>query len=362
MSTPPGPTDAVSSTTPEQWTIRRLLQWIAGALAEREVDSPRVMADLLLTHTLGCERMHLYTHSDAVPTPEQLGELRALVRRALMHEPIQYLVGEAWFLGLRLGVDRRVLIPRPATEVLVEELLQDARRRGLLAERPRERVAVAERAMLRDYAKARAEAGLDENVAPEVGGHEANGQAADTPGPLLVADIGTGSGAIALAVLHTAANARVLATDISEEALAVAETNAQSLGLGKRLTLLSGDLAAPVRGWLEAEHPGAAGLDYLVSNPPYIPDYEWETPGQVDANVKGHEPEGALRGGPDGLRFVEPLIEAAPSLLKEGGAVLIEIASATADAAVARAERAGLREVRMVKDLDGLPRVLVARR
>ncbi|MGP1347276.1 MAG: N5-glutamine methyltransferase family protein [Phycisphaerales bacterium] len=352
----------------EVWTVRRLLGWIAGALEQRGVESSRALADLLVSHVLGCERMGLYTHPERVVADDELDRLRALVRRALKHEPIQYLTGEAWFLGMKLRVDQRVLIPRPATEGLVEELLQDARRRGLVVERSRERAAVVERAMLRELARARADAG----EAPERGGGDGGdaergaegaggegGERAGGRGELIVADVGTGSGAIALAVLSAAMNARVLATDVSGAALEVARANAASLGLSGRLALAEGDLLGPVRAWLDRE--GLEGVDYLASNPPYIPDGEWEAEGMVGQNVKGHEPEGALRGGADGLRFVRPLLEGAPGVLREGGMVLVEVAASTAEAAARVAEGAGLRDVRVVEDLEGLPRVVVGR-
>ncbi len=288
---------------------------MADRFSQAGLDSPRLCAELLLAHVLGCDRLHLYTQADRPASPLERQTLRDLVTRALAHEPVQYLVGEAWFFSMPFAVDRRVLIPRPSTETIVEQVLQDARAR-----------------------------------------HGRGGGIG-----LALADICTGSGCIAVALLKHLPAARAVATDISAPALEVARANAQRHGVLERLDLIEGDLLAPL-----AAHPTGRGLHYLVSNPPYIPDDEWESTDPARAvgrNVKGFEPESALRGGPDGLRFVRPLIEDGPSGVLPGGLMLIEVAASRAEAALALArENAMLGEARMVDDSEGLPRVLVARR
>jgi release factor glutamine methyltransferase len=288
-------------------------------MRERGVDSPRLCAEMLLAHTLKCERLHLYMHADRPATAEERDLLRALTTRALAHEPVQYLVGEGWFFSLPFTVDARVLIPRPATETLVEHALQCFR------------------------AAARPAAGDD--AAPIT---------AESP---LIADVCTGSACIAVAMAKQLPGARVLATDVSAAALEVARINAARHAVDARIEFRQGDLLAPLH-----DPPGAM-FDAILSNPPYIPDHEWNTPGMVGRNVKGQEPELALRGGEDGLMFVRPLIEAAPALLKPGGLLMIEFADSTA-ADVLRLAQAQpmLRETRILKDCDDLPRVLSARR
>lgn len=297
------------------WTTRALLRWISEALTARQVDSPRLCAELLLAHVLGCDRLRLYMDADRPATPLERSALRDLVARALRHEPVQYLVGEAWFFSLPFHVDKRVLIPRPSTEVIVEHLLQHVR--------------------------------ANPGFAPA--------------GALTFADICTGSGCIAVSVLKNLPNARAVASDISPDALVVARRNAERHGVADRVDLLTGDLIEPLAG-----HPMGAQLHALLSNPPYIPDHEWESTDPavaVGKNVKGFEPEIALRGGADGLQFVRPLIDAAPQLLRPGGLLMIEVAASHADEALGLAQRSNaLEALRMLPDHEGHPRMVMARR
>lgn len=291
----------------EPWTTRKLLDWMSKAMRERGVDSPRLCAEMLLAHALKCERLHLYMHADRPASAEERDLLRALTTRALAHEPVQYLVGEGWFFSLPFAVDARVLIPRPATETLVEHALQHFRAAGV-----------------------------------------------DSP---LIADVCTGSGCIAVALAKRLPGARVVATDCSPGALDVARANAVRHAVDARIEFKQGDLLAPLH-----DSPGAM-FDAILSNPPYIPDHEWNTPGMVGRNVKGQEPELALRGGADGLKFVRPLIESAPAQLKPGGVLMIEFADSTAGEVLRFAQaQPVLCEARILKDCDDLPRVLFARR
>ena len=283
------------------WTTRRLLDWMSGAFKARGLDSPRMLAELLLAHVLACDRLKLYTDADRPAADQERQRLRDLVGRALKDEPIQYLVGEAWFYGLPFSVDPRVLIPRPSTATILDAALP----------------------ALED--------------------------AGDTP---RIADIGAGSGAIAIALLHRLPGARAIATDVSPEALAVANANAERHAVADRIEFREGSLLDPLR----AEPP----FDAILSNPPYIPDHEWP---QVEPNVASHEPHLALRAGPDGLEFVRPLLAGAPGHLKPGAFLAIEIAACTAPEvlALARADDR-LTDARILDDIDRLPRVLLARR
>ncbi len=294
------------------WTTRSLLDWMGGAFQKSGLDSPRLCAELLLAHVLGCDRLRLYMEADRPATELELGTLRGLVSRALKHEPVQYLVGEAWFFSLPFHVDHRVLIPRPCTETIVEHILQHARAStGFVA-----------------------------------GGHAQIG------------DVCTGSGCIAVALLKNLPHAHAAATDISADALSVARDNAQRHHVLDRLNLLQGNLLAPLEG-----HPAGQQLHYLVANPPYIPDHEWNDPAMMGANVKGQEPDIALRGGADGLDAVGPIVDHGHERLRQGGLLLVEIAASTADAVLARARaNSALADTRIVNDLEGLPRVLIASR
>lgn len=294
------------------WTTRRLLSWMIDAFSKKQVDSPRVQAEMLLEHVFGCKRLALYTDSDRPSSPLERAQLRDLVARALKHEPVQYLVGEAKFFGLDLRVDPRVLIPRTSTATIVEEVLQHHRARS--------------------------------------------GTAHSKGDGTFIIDLCTGSGCIAITLLKNLPAARAVATDISRPALDLAAANAQRHGVADRIDFLEGDLLAPLE-----SHPatiGEACADYVVCNPPYIPDHEWPA---VEPNVKDYEPHLALRGGPDGLGLIRPLLQGAARLLKPGGMLLVEVATSHIETAqsIAAAHFSG---VRTLKDIDGLLRVVVGHR
>lgn len=294
----------------ERWTTRRLLTWIGDAFTKKGLDSPRLCAEMLVSHVLGCDRLRLYLEADRPASELERNTLRDLVARALKDEPVQYLVGEKWFFGLSFHVDRRVLVPRPATETIVEQVLLHSR----------------------------AEPGFG-------GGGEG----------VIFADVCTGSGCIAVALLKNLQQARAIATDISPDALEVAKLNAEKHGVVPRLELLRGELLEPL-----VEHPAGRKLHYLLANPPYIPDDEWDA---VPANVKEYEPTLALRGGEDGLDLVRPILRGAARLLIPGGLVMVEVAASRADEAAAFARTCdALDAVRVETDFEGLPRVIVARK
>jgi release factor glutamine methyltransferase len=298
----------------QPWTTRRLLAWMTDTFTKKDLDSPRLCAELLMAHVIGCERLRLYMEADRPASPLERETLRGLVARALKHEPVQYLVGQAWFFSLPFHVDKRVLIPRPATETMVERVLQHVR------------------------------------VEPNFGGSAGEG--------VLLADVCTGSGCIAVALLKNMTGARGVATDISQAALDLARHNAQRHGVADRIDFLQGNLLDPLLDYPATR--GKGSLHYLVCNPPYIPDHEWEA---VAPNVKDHEPTAALRGGADGLDYVRPVLDQGPALLKPGGQLLIEIADSTADAALdLLRSHPDLADPQVLQDHEGLPRVLSARR
>lgn len=294
------------------WTTRRLLAWVAEAFVKRGLDSPKLSAEILLSHVLKAERLKLYLNPDREATKGELDALRGLVGRALKDEPVQYLTGEWSFFGLSLVVDKRVLVPRPCTEIIVETVLQRARPMA------------------------------------DVGG--AAGRASGEG--LRILDLCTGSGCIAIALAKNLKGAAVVATDISQDALEVARANAARHGVGGAVDFRAGDLFAVLT---EVER---GGFDFILSNPPYIPDSEWEA---VPANVKHYEPTVALRGGADGMMLVRPIIEQAADWLKPEGTLMIETAASTAQLALTIAEEADrFADGRIIKDLEGLDRFLLA--
>jgi release factor glutamine methyltransferase len=249
------------------WTIQRLIGWTTRFLAQHNVDEPRLATEILLAHALGRKRIELYTRFDDVPPEEKLAIFRTAIRKAADHVPIAYLVGVKEFYSLEFRVTPDVLIPRPETELLVERAIDDLRRRDR----------------------------LDGSVW----------------------DLGTGSGCIAVAIAKTLSQVRVVATDVSDAALALAVENAQRHGVAERIQFVVADrLDLPV-----AVRP-PAGFDLIVSNPPYVSVEEMTT---LDRTVRHHEPRLALCDEADGLDFYRSLAAGGAAYLAAGGAVLVEI-------------------------------------
>ncbi|NLF33208.1 MAG: peptide chain release factor N(5)-glutamine methyltransferase [Planctomycetes bacterium] len=287
----------------EPWTLLRLITWTKDYLAGRGIDSPRLAAELLLAHVLGCPRMALYTQFARVATEAERTRFRELVKRAADHEPVAYLVGHRDFYSLDLAVTPDVLIPRPETEGLVDRALDHLRGLG-------------------------------------------------RPGTAW--DACTGSGAVAVAVAANARDARVLATDISEAALAVARTNASRHALTDRLTVARADLLA-----LPADAGIEGPFDVITANPPYVTAADMDTLGP---DVR-HEPVAALCAGAEGLDFIAPLLRQAPDRLAAGGLLAMEIGYNQAEAVWDLANTDGRYErISFDRDAAGIERVLAAYR
>jgi release factor glutamine methyltransferase len=256
-------------------------------------------AALLLRHSLGISAASLMTNHDRVLTPEELAAYQAMVSRRLTHEPIQYITGEREFYGLPLHVNAAVLIPRNSTEHVVESVLE-----------------------------------------------EFKAQAAE---PLRIVDVGTGSGAIAIALAHHLPHAQVTALDLSAVALVVAASNAELNHVAGRVRCLQSDLLSAV-----AEE---AAFDAIVSNPPYIPIVDRET---LHPEIRDFEPEVSLYGGPAGLDFYTRLVPQAHAALKPNGLLALEIGHGQRDAI--ELLLTGWHEVHFIDDLQGIPRVGLARK
>lgn len=298
-------------------TVQELLRAAAAELAAST--TPRLDAELLLAHVLGWPRARLLAERDHSPAPAEATAFRELVARRAAGEPVAYLIGQRAFYGLDFYVDQRVLVPRPETELLVELAL----------------------------AIARAKSGSAAGAAPldlraSLAGRR---PPPDAHAPLTIADIGTGSGAIAVALAANLPAATVYAVDISPEALAVAAINVERHGLTGRVQLLQGDLLTPL--------PGP--VDLLVSNPPYT------ILAEVEANVRTYEPHLALEGGPDGADLYRRMLPALPAYLRPGGAVLLEIGSWQGEL-VSALLRTAIPDARVSlhQDLAGRDRVVIA--
>ncbi|CAN5845029.1 hypothetical protein BH11PLA1_BH11PLA1_14180 [soil metagenome] len=356
----PVPTPAPVAADPNAWTTRRLLAWLQDALKSKGIESPRLCTEILLGHVLGAPRIKLYTEPERIWTDPQRDTLRALASRALRHEPVQYLVGEAWFFGMALNADRRALIPRPCTEMIVEEAIQFARRLHAQSTAPAHADGTDNRVADPGAGAVTRGEDLPDEDAQQRALHRAERAALDsakrrrqTLGQnLLIADLCTGSGCIAIAIAKHLPGARLVATDISPDALALAAENAARAAVSDRLDFTLGDLLAPLLG------QGHGPFDILCANPPYIPDHEWEA---VPANVRNFEPTLALRAGPTGLELVTPIIDQAIRFLKPGGLLLIEIAACTGALVLEHARSTGqFARVEVKNDLEGKPRMLRA--
>jgi release factor glutamine methyltransferase len=289
----------------EVWTIKRLLEWTTGFVDRKQVDAPRLSAELLLSHVLSAPRIRLYTQYERELDDDALTRFRDLVKRAADHEPIAYLTGRAHFFSLEFTVTRDVLIPRPDTETLVENVLQDVRFTPGL-ESPR------------------------------------------------ILELCTGSGCVAAALGQQLKTATILATDVSPAALSVARQNLAALSLSERVLLAQGDLYEPLRTQITA-----SPFHIIVANPPYIPSGAIEG---LDRNVRDYEPRLALDGGTDGLRLIRQILTGAPERLLPGGRVYVEIQFDQAEPVRALAIAAGLTEIRILRDHAGNDRVVAARR
>lgn len=278
------------------FTVLEIIKKTTDFLAAKGVESARLNAELLIGHALERKRMQLYLEFERPLTEAELERIRPLVRRRAQREPLQYIVGETEFCGLRLAVDRRALIPRPETELLVEHV---RRVRGETS-------------------------------------------------PSRILDLGTGSGAIALALAAALPTAAVVAVDRSPEALELARSNAARTGFAGRVTWVVSD-------WFEAVPPDA--YDVVVSNPPYLTAEETE---QASPEVRDFEPRSALAAADEGCADLVRIIAAAPRYLAPGGLLALETGIAQHARLLPLARESGFSQVESHLDLTGRERFILA--
>lgn len=306
------------------------------------MDSPRPCAELLLTAVIGCDRMRLYMEPERVASDQERETLRDWVSRAAAHEPVQYLVGEAWFHGRLYEVDRSTLIPRPATEVLVDQsvaavrdidgpnILEIGTGTGCVITAILDALDRPNRAAARRKAAAIADGLVFESESKDEESEESTTKEEPEFNP-----------------------ATAVAIELVEEAVELARRNIERHGFAERVDIKQGSLFEP----LKAADRGR--FDLLVANPPYVSDSEWA---RCEPNVRDYEPESALRAGPDGLAIITPLIEGAVKAVRPGGVVAIEIQYDQGAAVAALFQSAGLTDVEVHKDLEDHDRVVVGRR
>lgn len=291
---------------PKTWTIKEILKVTTDYLKEKGIDTPRLDAEVLLARQLKMDRVGLYVNLDQPLSDAEIAGYRFLVKRRAGREPLQYITGIQEFWSLDFIVDPRVLIPRPESELLVEEAVNLCKNKL---------------------------SSLDQ--------------------PPMILDLGTGSGALAISLAIELPGVIVWGTDRSPGALEVAGINASRHGVSGRITFEQGDLWDPI---VRCE----ISFDIIVSNPPYVALEEY---GQLPPEVREFEPRAALDGGERGMHFIENIIRGAPDHLNRGGWLLLEMAPGQTRPALNIMEETGsYEEKRRLKDYSNVYRVVVARK
>jgi release factor glutamine methyltransferase len=293
-----------ASVLPDPRTIGAVVLWTRQVLSQAGISDPAQETTWLLQHALGMKSHQLACEAQEALPPEAWRNVESLIARRVSREPLQYLLGTQDFCGLELAVSPAVLIPRPETELLIQEVVRDR-----VASRP-----------------------------------EAT-----------IVDVGTGSGCLAITVATILADVRVLAIDRSADALAVAMSNGSAHGVQDKIKWLQGDLLEPLR-----EQVPPAAVDIILSNPPYIAEADWA---HLQPEVRLFEPRMALVGGPTGTEFHERLLEDSRGFLSPGGLLLMEIGQGQAAAVRQIAKRVGgYGDLTVVGDAGGIERIVKAHR
>ena len=281
--------------TTARWTIGAILNWTATYFAGKGVKTPRLDAEILLAHCLNVDRLYLYLNLDRPLLPDERSRFRELVKRRGLREPVALIIGKKEFWSISLQIKPGILIPRPETEILVEVVLQE----------------------------------IKENPAPKV------------------LEIGTGSGAVAIALAKDNPRVEVVATDTDFTVLLVAQTNAKEAELENAVQFIATDLLDSIR--------RAGYFDVICSNPPYVPTNIIPT---LDPDVRNFEPMRALDGGPDGLDVIRRLTANAENFLNRPGALVLEFGDEQEEAVGKILVSAGFEVIRIFRDLSGKPRVI----
>jgi len=288
----------------KRWTIKELLTVAADYLGEKHIDSPRLAAEVLLAHVLGMKRIDLYLDFERPLTSAEVSRYRELIRRRVAREPLQYIIGRQEFWSLDFTVNPHVLIPRPETELLVEQVIEHCKQR--------------------------------------IGAGEKQ---------ITVLDLCTGCGAVAISIAKEVPQARLWATDLSPEAISIARANAQKHGVLEKIEFLEGDLFEPVRDKKDHFH-------IIVANPPYVAEEDYE---KLPPEVREYEPRMSLDGGPDGMVLIERILRNAPDFLTSAGVVMIEMDPMQVVKAKDLVASLSVYKIcRVIKDYSGLDRVVIA--
>jgi len=286
-------------------TILEALIRATEILRENKIDNPCSTTEIFLSSVLNLKRVELYLNKDRILTQQENEKFNSYLQQRISGKPIQYVTGEVGFFGLEFKIDPRAMIPRPETEVLVSEIVEQ-------------------------FKKTKKE--FD---------------------PLKVVDIGTGSGVIAITLAKELANSLIYATDISKDALELAKENAERNDVEQRIEFIYGDLFEPL-----IEKNFENSIDCVVSNPPYVKDSEL---GKLDKEIRNYEPKVALLSGEDGIGFHKKITEGAVTYLKSGGLLAFEVGLGDAERLTEFiASNNSYENIKIVKDLAGIKRVVLA--
>lgn len=284
----------------EPWTILKLLQWTTDYFKRNNVAEPRASAELLLAHVLSKDRLFLYLNYDRPMETGELAAFRTYIKRRLAGEPNQYITGTQEFWSLPFRVNPNVLIPRPETELLVEVVLEFLR-------------------------------SSDSNIS--------------------ILDLGTGSGAIAIALARELSGVPIVATDLSMAALQLARENARMNQVDEKIHFVRSDMFAAIS--ISSEK-----FTVVVTNPPYVSHAEFS---KLAREIRDYEPRGALDGGPDGLTAIKYIIKEAPTVLSQTGALIMEMGADQAESVSTLVrDSQHYQSYRIIKDYSGIDRVLLA--
>jgi release factor glutamine methyltransferase len=290
----------------KSWIIKDLLKVTADYLKEKEIDSPRLTAEILLSHQLKTDRVNLYLNFDQPLTENEISGYRSLIKRRVLHEPIQYITGIQEFWSLDFMVDPQVIIPRPESELLVEQAVKR----------------------------------IGTNFAKQ-------------SRPPRILDLGTGSGVLAISVAKELTQAQIWATDLSGGALSIARRNAEKHGVSDRIKFMYGDLWEPITNLNFT-------FDMIISNPPYVASEEYD---DLAPEVRDYEPRLALDGHKGGMYFIEKILKGGPDYLSPGGWLIMEMAPDQTGKALLFAEQInGYGEKMRIKDYSHVYRVVLAQK
>jgi release factor glutamine methyltransferase len=281
----------------ETWTIAKLLDWTTAYFKTYKIETPHLEAEILLAHALKLKRIELYTGHERILNQNELNHFKTLIQRRSKHEPLAYITGFQPFMSLDIFVDRSVLIPRPETEKLVEVAIDLVKRQT------------------------------------------------ESTTPYSVADIGTGSGAIAISLAKYLPDILVIGIDSSSDALKIAHKNANLHNVENRCQFSQGNLLEPL----------SEKVDMIISNPPYIPS---EVIATLQPEVKDWEPHSALDGGKDGLNFINQLLEKSPLHLKAQAFIIMEIGFDQAEKVKEKALN-HFQTIKIIKDYSGKDRIFL---